>query len=234
MSRIKRARPALVVVVVALIAAVAGTALAGSGPDANSSASLKQQVKKTKKKASKALKKAKANAAVLDACSSGASAAGSAATCPLPPGPTGPTGATGDTGATGPRGPSDLLVVSNASSNLTTCNGTDLGACASLLGLFLPAGNWLLQAKLAIVNTGGAAATSNRCGLAQGSTELDEVRHSLAANTNPGMTEAIATAAVVSGVAAGTLIQVRCNEPTGDSLQAQDIRLTALRVETVG
>ncbi len=59
MSRIKRARPALVVVVVALIAAVAGTALAGSGTDANTSASAKKTAEKALKKAKKALKKAK-------------------------------------------------------------------------------------------------------------------------------------------------------------------------------
>ena len=58
MTRIKRARPTLVVVVVALIAAVAGTALAGSGPDANTAGAAKT-AKKALKKAKKANKKAK-------------------------------------------------------------------------------------------------------------------------------------------------------------------------------
>ena len=91
MSRIKRARPALVVVVLALIAAVAGTALAGSGPDANTSG-LKQTVKKTKKTAKKANKRSKQNAALLDElCGPGASAAGSE-TCTAPQGDAGPPG----------------------------------------------------------------------------------------------------------------------------------------------
>ncbi len=104
MSRIKRARPALVVVVVALIAALAGTALAGSGPDANT-AGAAQKAKKALKKSKKALKKANANATLLDElCGAGASAAGSE-TCTAPQGPKGDTGDTGATGpSTGPAG----------------------------------------------------------------------------------------------------------------------------------
>ena len=114
MSRIKRARPALAVVVLTLIAAVAGTALAGSGPDANTSASLKQKVKKTKKKANKALNKAKANAALLDElCGPGASAAGSES-CTAPQGPTGATGAAGATNVTVRLGPGPALVAAGA------------------------------------------------------------------------------------------------------------------------
>ena len=79
MTRIKRARPALIVAVLALIAAVAGTALAG--PTADTSKPARTIAKIAKKKAKKALNKAKANAALLEAlCGRGASAAGSA-TC---------------------------------------------------------------------------------------------------------------------------------------------------------
>jgi len=103
MTRIKRARPALVVAVLVLIAAVAGTAIAGSGPDANTSASAKKTAKKALKKAKKAKKQAKQNAALLaDLCGPGASAAGNA-TCTAPQGPKGDTGATGATGAPATR-----------------------------------------------------------------------------------------------------------------------------------
>ena len=56
MTRIRRARPALVVVVLALIAAVAGTALAG--PEANTAGT---RAKKALEKANRALKKTKKN-----------------------------------------------------------------------------------------------------------------------------------------------------------------------------
>jgi hypothetical protein len=106
MSRIKRAKPALVVAVLTLIAAVAGTALAGSGPDANTAGAAKT-AKKALKKAKKALKKANANATLLDElCGPGASAAGSE-TCTAPQGPKGDTGSQGlkgDTGSQGPKG----------------------------------------------------------------------------------------------------------------------------------
>ena len=124
MSRIKPARPALVVVVLTLIAAVAGTALAGSGPEANTSG-LKKQVKKTKKKANKANKRSKQNAALLkELCGDGASAsvAGSA-TCTAPQGPTGATGAAGATNVTVRLGPGSALVAAGGSiGDTASCN----------------------------------------------------------------------------------------------------------------
>ena len=102
MSRIKRARPALVVVVLALIAGVAGTALAE--PTATTSKPAKKIAQDAKKKAKKALNKAKANATLLDElCGPGASAAGSE-TCTAPQGPKGDPGTNGTNGADGADG----------------------------------------------------------------------------------------------------------------------------------
>ena len=74
-------------------------------------------------------------------------------------------------------GPSDIRVAnqSSAAVSVPACTGTSLSACPELLRRTLGAGNWLVQAKLAIDNNANIdASPNNRCGLVQGTTELDK------------------------------------------------------------
>ena len=64
---------------------------------------------------------------------------------------------------------------SSAAVSVPACTGTSLSACPELLRRTLGAGNWLVQAKLAIDNNANIdASPNNRCGLVQGTTELDK------------------------------------------------------------
>lgn len=119
-------------------------------------------------------------------------------------------------------------------SALPTCTGTNLTTCVDNVSRTLGAGNWLIQSKLVIDNNGVAAsATNNRCGLVQGTTVLDSTRNSLGANTAVNQNDAIALTTVVTNAAEGTTIGVRCTEQAGEALQTEDVKLTALRVDSV-
>ena len=147
----------------------------------------------------------------------------------------GPTGATGATGATGPRGPSDLRAAgASGSVSVPTC-ALNVANCGNLLTRTLGAGTWLIQARISIFNNDNAAAsTSNTCGLTGvGATVYDNVGHSLGALGAVGHNEVIGLAAVVSGGADGTTVALRCTEQTGEQLLADDMRITALQVESV-
>lgn len=149
-------------------------------------------------------------------------------------GATGPTGPAGPTGATGPSGTTEARISQDANEQVPTCLGSTVSACPDLLSRTLGAGSWLIQAKLTIDNNGGAAAsTNNRCGLAQGATVLDEARNALGANTATSQNEAVALMAIVKDVADGTSIGLRCTEQAGETLQAEDLKLTAVQVQSV-
>ncbi len=146
--------------------------------------------------------------------------------------PAGAAGAAGVIGATGPRGPSAVRVAElTALTDVPTCASTDLTTCSDLLARTLGAGNWLVQAKLVIDNQ--ALSADNRCGLVANGTQVDEARNKLATNGAPGENEAVALTAVLTSVADGTTVSVRCSEPGGKDLQTEDAKITALQVETV-
>ncbi len=144
-----------------------------------------------------------------------------------------------------------------------SCDGTDLGPCRNLLALRLdtstdtgagtrqrpnPGGqvdpeqrrNWLIQAKLTIDDINpGAPDDNNRCGLVLDSSSgpdavLDEARHHLAANDDPGESQAIALTAVFTDDRfVDPRIALRCTEDAGEELVAEDMKLTALEVGKV-
>lgn len=140
-------------------------------------------------------------------------------------------------GATGPQGPAGVteLRLSQANSAaVATCVATNVSGCPNITTRTLGAGNWLVQAKLTIDNNGAAAASpSNRCGLAQGTTVLDEARNSLGANSAVSQNEAVALTAVVKDAADGTTIALRCTEQAGETLNVEDVKLTALQITSV-
>jgi hypothetical protein len=144
-----------------------------------------------------------------------------------------------------------------------SCDAIELTSCRNLIALRLdtstdtgagnrerpPSGgqveperrrNWLIQAKLAIDDINpGAPDDENRCGLVLDSssgpdTVLDEAKHHLASNDDPGETEAIALTAVFTDDRfVDPRIALRCTEDAGEELVAEDPRLTALEVGKV-
>ena len=117
---------------------------------------------------------------------------------------------------------------------VATCAAFTIGSCADITSRTLGAGNWLVQAKLVIANAAAVASSPNdKCGLAQGTTTLDEARHSLGPNGADVRTESIALTAVVSGVADGTTIVLRCTEQGAEDLRVEDVKITALQVSSV-
>ena len=117
-----------------------------------------------------------------------------------------------------------------------TCSGTSLATCPSLVTRTLAAGNWLVQAKLVVANAGDASArTMNRCGLTQGSVELDRARNSLARKgaSADGESEAVSLMAVVSGATPTVTVGLRCTEQPGEELQIEDAKITAVKVAGV-
>jgi hypothetical protein len=117
---------------------------------------------------------------------------------------------------------------------VATCTAFTIGSCADIASRTLGAGNWLVQAKLVVANAAATASSPNdRCGLAQGTTVLDESRHSLQDNSSNARTESLALTAVVSGVADGTTIGLRCTEQGAEDLRVEDVKITALQVSSV-
>lgn len=144
-------------------------------------------------------------------------------------GATGPAGPAGPAGAPGPRGPSNLRFSQGDVFNTPVC-ADGLATCTDLLSRTLAEGNWLVQAKLTILNLFTGSVRSGRCGIARGTTVLDEAFYVLEANAFAGAPESLALTAVVSGAPAGATIALRC---TGDGLRVLFAKLTALQVETV-
>ncbi len=146
----------------------------------------------------------------------------------------GAQGAPGQTGQTGPRGPSNLRFSTTGGQAVPTCTGTDLTTCADLLARTLAGGSSLVQAKLVVDNNGAAATSSNnRCGLVIDGVEVDRARNSLGANAAAGQNEVVALTAVVQGAADGATVGVRCTEQAGENVVVEDVKLTALQVESV-
>ncbi|MDQ4055248.1 MAG: hypothetical protein M3237_21480 [Actinomycetota bacterium] len=136
----------------------------------------------------------------------------------------------------GSLGPADLsastknvvLIDDGSDFNLPTCDSTELGACAPIVSVAVPAGTWLVTATLTIDNFAGPATEiTNLCGLRRGSATLAESRTPLAAHGDPGEAESITLQHVVTG---GSTVSLRCSEMIGDSFRVNSPTLTALKV----
>ena len=153
-------------------------------------------------------------------------------------GPQGPQGAKGDTGLTGPTGPS------NAYNKRTTANGfveLDDPDCSSgpcivistkILALDLPAGSYVINAKVRLYQQSGSTADSGQvnCGIPHGAGD-----QAIAMLARPGQAGGVTKATVplqtVIELTNPTRVTVVCMEPdvTGAEVEAGG-HLTAIKV----
>ena len=139
-------------------------------------------------------------------------------------------------GATGPQGPAgvtELRVAQDSLSDVAHCADQELIDCPNLLTRTLGAGNRLIEAKLDVANLGAQPVLLGKCGLVQGSSVPDRTSFHLDPTVEFADIEDIALTAVLTDVANGTTVALRCSEQTGEDILAEDMKLTALKVTTV-
>lgn len=147
-----------------------------------------------------------------------------------PQGPMGPAGAIGPQGPVGPRGPSDGHAFSSGTNILPFVTNTEQNVAT----LNLPAGNWLITAKL-VANNNEAAWRQYGCWLLLGGNEVDNLSgHSLANDIGPDANTDRAIATLTGGgnlLAPGTA-EVICqtNSTSGNWLARS---MTATQVENL-
>jgi hypothetical protein len=142
-------------------------------------------------------------------------------------------GAQGPAGPQGPAGVSEVRIAQGDEPDVPRCTGQRLSDCPNLLTRTLGAGNWLIQAKLDVVNFGSQPVLLDDCGLAQGSAVLDSASVHLDGQVDFADIESLALTAVVTDAANGSTVALRCTEETGEDLIAQHMKITALKVTTV-
>jgi hypothetical protein len=137
-------------------------------------------------------------------------------------------------GAQGPPGVAEVRVASNVSHDVAHCTDQLLNDCPNLLTRTLGAGNWLVQAKLDVVGTdANKTYPLDSCGLMQGTTALDRADFQLEALHDHFDIETIALTGVLTDVAQGTTVALRCTEQTGEDILAEHVAITAMKVTTV-
>jgi hypothetical protein len=134
-------------------------------------------------------------------------------------------------GASGPAGVAQARIAESAAEGVA-CADQGLTSCPNLLARTVGAGNWIVEAKLDVVNA-GPAAPSDACGLVQGTTVLDSAGVSLDGGGSPGDVETIALSGVVKGSAGATTVGLRCAARAGERVVAQHLRIAALQVTTI-
>jgi hypothetical protein len=141
-------------------------------------------------------------------------------------------GAQGPAGPQGPAGTASVRFDEADSVTLSTCDTNLLTSCTNLASLpALPAGNWLVQAKLTLV--GSEFGIGDQCGLVQGLFEEEVIDQatSLGLNVDSGSEQITLSDVVVS--TEFTTIGVRCTEDADAFLTARDVKITALEVTDV-
>jgi len=140
----------------------------------------------------------------------------------------------GAQGPAGPAGVAEVRVASNGSPDVPHCSDQRLIDCPNLLTRTLGAGSWLIQAKLDVSN-GDFSKTHplDQCGLEQGSSELDRADFQLEAFGDHADIANLALTGVLTDVANGTTVALRCSEQTGEDLRAFHMQISALKVTTV-
>jgi hypothetical protein len=137
----------------------------------------------------------------------------------------------GTQGPPGPAGVAELRVASNGARDVPQCSDQGLNDCPNLVTRTLGAGNWLVQAKLDVSTFG--AVFLDHCGLEQGSSELDRADFQLERLGDHADIETIALTGVLTNVANGTTIALRCSEEPGEDIFAAHMVITAAKVTTV-
>jgi hypothetical protein len=140
----------------------------------------------------------------------------------------------GAQGPAGPAGVAEVRVASNGPPDVPHCSDQRLIDCPNLLTRTLGAGSWVIQAKLDVSN-GDFSQTYplDQCGLEQGSSELDRADFQLEAFGDHADIENIALTGVLTGVANGTTVALRCTEQTGEDISVFHMQISALKVTTV-
>jgi hypothetical protein len=144
-----------------------------------------------------------------------------------PVGPTGPQGAQGPEGPQGPAGPSDVYASPQTiGTNEVLCDQT----CQTVLEtLTLPAGNYVISAKLVFNHwSSGASTPQSFCYLWRGTDTFDAV----SAMTSQQATSVPAALQAVMTLSATTAVTLTCANNNGQT-SAQNWKLTALKVATV-
>jgi hypothetical protein len=140
----------------------------------------------------------------------------------------------GAQGPPGPAGVAEVRVASNGSPDVPRCTDQRLIDCPNLVARTLGAGSWLIQAKLDVSNGDFTKSYPlDQCGLEQGSSELDRADFQLEAFTDHADIETIALSGVLTDVAQGTTVALRCTEQTGEDIVVFHARITATKVTTV-
>jgi hypothetical protein len=137
----------------------------------------------------------------------------------------------GAQGPPGPAGVTEVRVSPNSARDVPQCSDQDLMDCPNLVTRTLGAGNWLVQAKLDVSSFGGVFL--DHCGLEQGSSELDRADFQLAKLGDHADIETIALTGVLTNVANGTTVALRCSEEPGEGIFAAHMVITAAKVTTV-
>jgi hypothetical protein len=140
----------------------------------------------------------------------------------------------GAQGPAGPAGVAEVRVASNGTPDVPHCTDQRLIDCPNLLTRTLGAGSWVIQAKLDVSN-GDFSKTYplDQCGLEQGSSELDRADFQLEAFGDHADIANLTLTGVLTDVANGTTIAVRCTEQTGEDIREFHMQITALKVTTV-
>lgn len=125
----------------------------------------------------------------------------------------------------------DLLVHEGATQDIGTCTDTGLEDCATLAGVDLTAGTWLVSATVSVKNKDtDPTALSDTCGLFSAAGSHPDARFPLAAVGEPGETQSLAIQDVVV-LPAGTLtVSLRCTEMAGENVRVASPTLSAVRV----
>jgi hypothetical protein len=140
----------------------------------------------------------------------------------------------GAQGPAGPAGVAEVRVASNGPPDVPHCSDQRLIDCPNLLARTLGAGSWLIQAKLDVSNNDFSQTHPlGHCGLEQGSRELDRADFQLEAFGDHADIENIALTGVLTDVANGTTVALRCSEQTGEDLTVFHMQISALKVTTV-
>lgn len=146
-----------------------------------------------------------------------------------PQGPMGPAGPIGAQGPVGPRGPSDGYAFSSGSNILSFVTNTEQNVAT----LNLPAGNWLITAKL-VVNNNQSASRQYSCRLLLGGNEIDNLHDQLQYDIGPNTDTDRAIVTLTGGgtlPAPGTADVICTTNSTSGNWLARSI--TATQVENL-
>jgi hypothetical protein len=124
-----------------------------------------------------------------------------------------------------------LRFAETSASGVPPCPGSNLRECASILERRLAPGSWLIQAKLdAKMDQSPADSFANRCGLVLAGANggvLDEI---VLGELADGDRVPVALSGVATGVTGAPAVSVRCTLATGEGLNLEDVKLTALEL----